>query len=158
MNGNGGHVLSIASFDEGVRKGDKSACGGMLVTKGGVVKALFSGPVVDYGSAPIDLFAVKVVLETFKKAGWALSSALTIELDNKILINWLENTLHRPWGIAKYIAEIDSLVCGCVNVHFKYAEQSNMAMVGSLAFDGRYNFSAVVDVWYAILWVHSTVR
>ncbi|KAK8689263.1 hypothetical protein V6N13_087985 [Hibiscus sabdariffa] len=85
---------------------------------------------------PIDLFAVKVVLETFKKAGWASRSALTIELDNRVLINWLENTLQRPWSIAKYIAEIDSLVCGCVNVQFKLADILILAMAGSLALDG----------------------
>ncbi|KAL4347478.1 hypothetical protein GQ457_17G001450 [Hibiscus cannabinus] len=78
---------------QGVRKGDKAVCGGMLLFGGGVIRALFSGPVVDYGRVPIDLFAVKVALETFKKAGWASSSALTIVLDNIVLINWLENTL-----------------------------------------------------------------
>ncbi|KAK8575645.1 hypothetical protein V6N13_033110 [Hibiscus sabdariffa] len=80
---------------QGVRKGDKAACGGMLLFGGGVIRALFSGPVVDYGRVPINLFAVKVTLETFKKAGWASSSALTIVLDNRVLINWLENTLQR---------------------------------------------------------------
>ncbi|KAK8634011.1 hypothetical protein V6N13_014840 [Hibiscus sabdariffa] len=132
---------------QGVRKGDKAACGGMLLFGGGVIRALFSGPVVDYGRVPIDLFAVKVALETFKKAGWASSLALTIVLDNRVLINWLENTPQRPWGIAKYIAEIDSLVCGCVNVQFKSAEISNMAMVGSLAYDGLSRSTWLVAWW-----------
>ncbi|KAK8669316.1 hypothetical protein V6N13_106750 [Hibiscus sabdariffa] len=132
---------------QGVRKGDKAACGGMLLFGGGVIRALFSGPVVDYGRVPIDLFAVKVALETFKKAGWASSLALTIVLDNRVLINWLENTLQRPWGIAKYIAEINSLVCGCVNVQFKSAEISNMAMVGSLAYDGLSRSTWLVAWW-----------
>ncbi|KAK8634007.1 hypothetical protein V6N13_014836 [Hibiscus sabdariffa] len=95
---------------QGVRKGDKAACGGMLLFGGGVIRALFSGPVVDYGRVPIDLFA-------------------------------------RPWGIAKYIAEIDSLVCGCVNVQFKSAEISNMAMVGSLAYDGLSRSTWLVAWW-----------
>ncbi|KAK8686373.1 hypothetical protein V6N13_125398 [Hibiscus sabdariffa] len=131
----------------GVRKGDKAACGGILVTEGGVVRALFSGPVVDCGSVPIDLFTVKVALETFKKAGWASGSALTIELDNRVLINWLENTLQRPWRIAKYIAEIDSLVCGCVNVQFKLADILNLAMAGSLTLDGLSRSNWLVVWW-----------
>ncbi|KAL4386761.1 hypothetical protein GQ457_09G031240 [Hibiscus cannabinus] len=90
--------------------------------RGGVVRALFSGPIVDCGCVPIDLFAVKVALETFKNAGWASRSALTFELDNRVFINWLENSLQRPWSIAKYIAEIDSLACGCANVQFKLAD------------------------------------
>ncbi|KAK8625433.1 hypothetical protein V6N13_090305 [Hibiscus sabdariffa] len=129
------HSLGVSIGDatpvfliQGVRIGDKAACGGLLLFGGGVIRAIFSGPVVDYGRAPIDLFAVKVALEIFKKAGWASSSALTIVLDNKVLINWLENTLQRPWGIAKHIAKIDSLICGCANVQFKSAENSNMAM------------------------------
>ncbi|KAK8696940.1 hypothetical protein V6N13_113108 [Hibiscus sabdariffa] len=132
---------------QGVRIGDKAACGGLLLFGGGVIRAIFSGPVVDYGRAPIDLFAVKVALEIFKKAGWASSSALTIVLDNKVLINWLENTLQRTWGISKHIAEIDSLICGCANVQFKSAENSNMAMVGSLAYDGLSRSTWLVAWW-----------
>ncbi|KAL4385576.1 hypothetical protein GQ457_15G025080 [Hibiscus cannabinus] len=55
--------------------------------------------------------------------------------------------LQRPWGIAKHIAEIDSLICGCANVQFKSAENSNMAMVGSLAYDGLSRSTWLVAWW-----------
>ncbi|KAK8689613.1 hypothetical protein V6N13_088327 [Hibiscus sabdariffa] len=130
-----------------VWNGDKAACGDILVTKGGVVRALFSGLVVDYGSVPIGLCAVKSTLETFKKAGWASRSALTIELDNRTLINWLKNSIQRPWNIAKYFFEIDSLVRGCVAVQFKLADFSNLAMASSLALDGLSRTNWLVAWW-----------
>ncbi|KAK8677031.1 hypothetical protein V6N13_142587 [Hibiscus sabdariffa] len=99
-----------------IRFGDKAVCGGFLVTKGGVVRALFSGPVVNAGTVPFGLCAVKAALETFKKAGWASRTALTIELVNRSLINRLENSLQRPWNSAKYFVEIDSLIQGCISV------------------------------------------
>ncbi|KAK8488159.1 hypothetical protein V6N11_073206 [Hibiscus sabdariffa] len=89
-------------------------------------------------------------METFKKVGWASSSALTIELDNKILINWLENSLQRPWSIAKYIAEIDSLVRGCIAVQFKLADISNLAMASNLALDGLSRTNCSMGVFFLL--------
>ncbi|KAK8576173.1 hypothetical protein V6N13_090650 [Hibiscus sabdariffa] len=123
MKGSGGPALMIIALVSGVLPHSVY----LLVTR----FRFFEFTVV-----PIDLFAVKVALETFKKAWWASRSALTIELDNRVLINWLENTLQRPWSIAKYIVVIDSLVCGCVDVQFKLADIPNLAMAGSLALDG----------------------
>ncbi|KAK8480449.1 hypothetical protein V6N11_018128 [Hibiscus sabdariffa] len=116
--------------------GDKAACGGVLVTKGGVIRALFSSLMVNAGSVPFDLCVVKAAFETFKKAGWASRTALTIELVNRSLINRLENSLQRPWNSAKYFAEIDFLIRGCVFVQFKLADSPNLAMASCLAFDG----------------------
>ncbi|KAK8634014.1 hypothetical protein V6N13_014843 [Hibiscus sabdariffa] len=65
----------------------------------------------------------------------------------KVLGKGIRLRVVRPWGIAKYIAEIDSLVCGCVNVQFKSAEISNMAMVGSLAYDGLSRSTWLVAWW-----------
>ncbi|KAK8674567.1 hypothetical protein V6N13_032676 [Hibiscus sabdariffa] len=65
---------------------------------------------------------VKVALEIFNKAGWASKSALLFELDNKLLIKWFVNTVRRSWGIARNLAEIDSLVCDYLSVRFQFAE------------------------------------
>ncbi|KAK8547094.1 hypothetical protein V6N13_099836 [Hibiscus sabdariffa] len=65
---------------------------------------------------------VKVALEIFNKAGWASKSALLVELDNKLLIKWFVNTVRRSWGIARNLAEIDSLVCDYLSVRFQFAE------------------------------------
>ncbi|KAK8478882.1 hypothetical protein V6N11_084454 [Hibiscus sabdariffa] len=127
--------------------GDKAACGGVLVTKGGVVRALFSSPVANAGSVPFDLCAVKAALETFKKAGWASRTELTIELVNRSLINQLENSLQRPWNSAKYFVEIDFLIRGCVFVQFKLADSPNLAMASCLAFDGLSRSNWLVAWW-----------
>ncbi|KAK8549661.1 hypothetical protein V6N13_073442 [Hibiscus sabdariffa] len=71
-----------------------------------------------------------------------------IELDNKVMINWLENSLQRPWSIAKYIAEIDSLACGCANVQFKLADIPNLAMADSLALNGLSRTKCFVSGWF----------
>ncbi|KAL4308238.1 hypothetical protein GQ457_01G010290 [Hibiscus cannabinus] len=70
----------------------------------------------------IDLRAVEVVLEIFKKPGWTSKSTLVVELDKKMLIKWLVNMLQRPWGIARNLAEFDSLVCDCLSFRFQLAD------------------------------------
>ncbi|KAK8667906.1 hypothetical protein V6N13_105383 [Hibiscus sabdariffa] len=118
------------------RKGDQSACGGLLVIKGAFVRALFSGPIVAGNFIPVDLFAVKVELETYLRAGWTKKDVLFIELDNKVLVYWILNPSQRPWGVARSKVEIDNLVCKCVVVHFKSVASQELAMAETLAQDG----------------------
>ncbi|KAK8634084.1 hypothetical protein V6N13_014913 [Hibiscus sabdariffa] len=120
----------------GVRQGERAACGGVLLMKGSEVKALFSEPIAECGRISTVLCAVKVALEIFKKAGWASKSTLVVELDNKVLFTWLVNTVQRPWGIARNLAEIDSLVCDCLSVHFQLADRMESSLAIHLAQDG----------------------
>ncbi|KAK8606229.1 hypothetical protein V6N13_102983 [Hibiscus sabdariffa] len=95
----------------GFRKGDQAACG-------------------------VNLFAVKVALETYLRAGWAKKAALSIELDNKVMVNWILNPSQRPWGVARSMVEIDKLVCECVTVHFRSVALQDLTMAVTLAQDG----------------------
>ncbi|KAK8663422.1 hypothetical protein V6N13_083242 [Hibiscus sabdariffa] len=131
----------------GVRQEERTECGGLLVMKGREVRTLFPGPVAKCGIVSIALCAVKVVLEIFKKAGWARKSALVVELENKLLNKWLVNTLRRPWGIVGNFAEIDSLVCYCLFVRFQFADRMNSSLAAHFAQDG-FNRKEWLIAWW----------
>ncbi|KAK8571792.1 hypothetical protein V6N12_027865 [Hibiscus sabdariffa] len=62
-----------------------------------------------------------------------VKAALSIELDNKVLVNWILNPSQRPWGVARSMIEIDNLVCECVAVYFKSVALQELAMEVILA-------------------------
>ncbi|KAK8530107.1 hypothetical protein V6N12_060863 [Hibiscus sabdariffa] len=98
-------------------------------------KAKKYGSILDIQNQ-INLFAVKVALETYLRAGWAKKAALSIELDNKVMVNWILNPSQRPWGVARSMVEIDKLVCECVTVHFRSVALQDLTMAVTLAQDG----------------------
>ncbi|KAK8626902.1 hypothetical protein V6N13_134532 [Hibiscus sabdariffa] len=52
-----------------------------------------------------------------------------------MLIKWLVNTLQRPWGIARNLAEFDSLVCDCLSFRFQFADLMKSSLAALLAQD-----------------------
>ncbi|KAK8650376.1 hypothetical protein V6N13_140017 [Hibiscus sabdariffa] len=59
------------------------------------------GPVCGENMFVAGIFAVKMTIENFKPTGWENKVSLVRFLDCKILLNWIENPLQRPWGLAK---------------------------------------------------------
>ncbi|KAK8701279.1 hypothetical protein V6N13_019669 [Hibiscus sabdariffa] len=84
---------------------DKAVCGGALILKDGTIRAMFSGPVTCKEWFGRDITVIKTALDVLKLAGWDKTREVAVESENKILLNWLANTLQRPWGLSKLLAE-----------------------------------------------------
>ncbi|KAK9030039.1 hypothetical protein V6N11_031477 [Hibiscus sabdariffa] len=94
-------------------------CDGALCVEGGHIRALFSGPVSNYGADFATLFAVKVALEVFLEAKWSEDVVLVMELESQVVLNWLDSPLTRPWKWWGYFEELDILMSRSDNIHFK---------------------------------------
>ncbi|KAK8607153.1 hypothetical protein V6N13_052897 [Hibiscus sabdariffa] len=79
----------------GVKLGDKAACGGALILKDGTIRAMFSGPVMCMEWFGSDITAIIMALNVLELAGWDKTREVAVESENKILLNWLANSLQR---------------------------------------------------------------
>ncbi|KAK8577436.1 hypothetical protein V6N13_027709 [Hibiscus sabdariffa] len=114
----------------------RAACGGVLFVKKGEIRALFSGPVCGENRFLAGINAVKMAFEIFKATGWENKVSLVILLDCKILLNWIESPMQRPWGLAKEFATLDVLRNGIAHIQFRHIERSDNILAARLAQDG----------------------
>ncbi|KAL4351584.1 hypothetical protein GQ457_06G004080 [Hibiscus cannabinus] len=70
-------VFGAANFN-------RAGCGGALRLEGGYIRALFSGPVSNYGADFATLIAVKVALEVLLEAKWSEDAGLVLELESQV--------------------------------------------------------------------------
>ncbi|KAK8705577.1 hypothetical protein V6N13_049175 [Hibiscus sabdariffa] len=97
-----------------VKLEDKATCGGALILKDGAIRAMFSGPVTCKEWFGRDITTIKTALDILKLAGWDKTREVAVESENKILLNWLANSLQKPWGLSKLLVEVDvmdALLC-----------------------------------------------
>ncbi|KAK8588938.1 hypothetical protein V6N12_023348 [Hibiscus sabdariffa] len=117
----------------GVAKSNGAGCGGALRFEGGHIRALFSGPVLNYGADFVTLFAVKVALEVLLEAKWSEDVVLVMELESQVVLNWLSSPLTRPRKWWDYFEELDKLMSRSNNIHFKLVPKGVNSMAVSLA-------------------------
>ncbi|KAK8707974.1 hypothetical protein V6N13_059023 [Hibiscus sabdariffa] len=130
----------------GVKFGNKAACGGALFLKDGTIKAMFSRPATCNEFIGVDISAVKVALEVLKPAWWTKSWVVILEIESKILLNWLANSFQRPWGFSKVLVDIDVLVCE-LSIHFRHILKDQNEMAAYLARIGL-NKSEWFQAWW----------
>ncbi|KAK8635303.1 hypothetical protein V6N13_023177 [Hibiscus sabdariffa] len=70
------------SRTNGVKFGNKAACGGALFLKDGTIKAMFSRPASCNEFIGVDISAVKVALEVLKLAGWTKNWVVILEIES----------------------------------------------------------------------------
>ncbi|KAK8582698.1 hypothetical protein V6N13_069470 [Hibiscus sabdariffa] len=119
----------------GVKLGDKAACGGALILKDGTIRAMFSGPVTCMEWFGSDITAIIMALNVLKLAGWDKTREVAVESENKILLNWLANSLQRHWGLSKLLAEVDVLACD-LSIQFRHILNDQNELATYLARDG----------------------
>ncbi|KAL4388766.1 hypothetical protein GQ457_09G007400 [Hibiscus cannabinus] len=88
---------------------NRAGVGGMLRTKGGVIRAIFSRLIQGVGADFAGLVSIKYALDLFIAAVWLGKAGLVVELDSKIILFWLNNPLQRPWYGWNLFGEIDQL-------------------------------------------------
>ncbi|KAK8588998.1 hypothetical protein V6N12_023407 [Hibiscus sabdariffa] len=103
-----------------------AGCGGVLRTKDGILRALFSGPVEETSSAFAFLAAVKTALVMFRDTEWVGKVSLVLELDCKVVLNWSENPLQCPRKWWVHLAEIGRLASKLNHVKFEYISKSEI--------------------------------
>ncbi|KAK8620181.1 hypothetical protein V6N13_066663 [Hibiscus sabdariffa] len=96
---------------------------------------MFSRPVTCMEWFGSDITAIKMALNVLKLAGWDKTREVAVESENKILLNWLANSLQRPWGLSKLLAEVDVLACD-LSIHFRHILNDQNELATYLARDG----------------------
>ncbi|KAK8543769.1 hypothetical protein V6N13_025937 [Hibiscus sabdariffa] len=107
-----------------------------MFVKKGEIRALCSGLVCGENRFLAGLIAVKMVIEIFKTSGWVNKVSLVIFLDCRILLNWIESPLQRPWGLAKEFATLDVLRNDITHIQFQHIDRSDNILTARLAQDG----------------------
>ncbi|KAK8549690.1 hypothetical protein V6N13_073470 [Hibiscus sabdariffa] len=143
-----GNSRDVVSFRiHGMVHGDKATCGGALLMKNGVIRAIFSAPVQlgkDYFPG---LVATKIALEVFRLVGWDSKSILQVNLDCKVQLNWVKNSLQRPWSVLRILTDIDSLISQYPRVFFGYIPCDENKLVVCLAREGLSRFICFKAWW-----------
>ncbi|KAK8535774.1 hypothetical protein V6N13_015294 [Hibiscus sabdariffa] len=120
---------------------------GALRFEGGHIRALFSGPVLNYGANFATLFAVKVVLVVLLEAKWSEDVVLVMDLESQVVPNWLNSPLTRPWKWWIYFEELDKLMSMSDNIQIKLVPKGLNSMAASLATLGIQR-NEVLKAWW----------
>ncbi|KAK8697590.1 hypothetical protein V6N13_113731 [Hibiscus sabdariffa] len=105
------------------------------------------GPVCGENMFIAGIFAVKMAIEMFKSTGWENKVSLVIFLNYKILLNWIENPLQRPWRLSKEFATFDVLLNDKSLFSFGKIGRSDNKMTARLAYDGLSKLN-----WFKAWW------
>ncbi|KAK8504821.1 hypothetical protein V6N12_033072 [Hibiscus sabdariffa] len=124
-----------------------AGCGGVLRTKDGILRALFSGPVEEISLSFAFLAAVKIALVMFRETGWVGKVSLVLELDCKVVLNWLENPLQCPQKWWVHLVEIGRLACKLNHVKFQYISRSENLVAFELAMNGLHRQDFFTAWW-----------
>ncbi|KAK8544320.1 hypothetical protein V6N13_100549 [Hibiscus sabdariffa] len=96
---------------------------------------MFSWPVTCKEWFGSDITAIKMALDVLKLAGWDKTREVAVESESKILLNWLANSLQRPWGLSKLLAEVDVMACD-LSIQFRHILNDQNELAAYLARDG----------------------
>ncbi|KAK8589606.1 hypothetical protein V6N13_088439 [Hibiscus sabdariffa] len=122
--------------NNGIVTNIRAASGGVLLVQKGEIRALFSRPVCGEYKFIAGLSATKMAIEIVKSTGCENKFSLVILLDCKILLNWIESPLQRPWGLAKEFTSVDVLLIGKPHIQFRHIGRSDNILAARLAHDG----------------------
>ncbi|KAK8622349.1 hypothetical protein V6N13_117270 [Hibiscus sabdariffa] len=134
-------------YIKGIVANKRAACGGVMFVKKGEIRALCSGPVCGENRFLAGLIAVKMAIEIFKASGWVNIVSLVIFLDCRILLNWIESPMQRPWGLAKEFAALVVLRNDITHIQFHHIERSDNILAARLAHDGLSRLN-----WFKAWW------
>ncbi|GMI67424.1 hypothetical protein HRI_000411700 [Hibiscus trionum] len=131
---------------DGAASPNLAGCGGVLCSKNGIIKAMFSGPAPPNGSDYSKIFAINTALHIFSEAGLTGSHPLVIESDSQVVINWILSAPSRPWKWWQIFEEIDKLRCG-MQVSFTHSPRIYNSMADHLAKMGL-NRNSMFKSWW----------
>ncbi|KAK8617825.1 hypothetical protein V6N13_080730 [Hibiscus sabdariffa] len=134
-------------YINGIVANKRTACGGVMFVKKGEIRALFSGSVCGENRFLAGLIAVKMTIKIFKASGWVNKVSLVIFLDCRILLNWIESPMQRPWGLAMEFAALDVLRNNITYIQFQHIERSDNLLAARLAQDGLSRLNCFKAWW-----------
>ncbi|KAK8535524.1 hypothetical protein V6N12_057040 [Hibiscus sabdariffa] len=120
----------------GVAKEGRVGCGGVLYSASGTIRGLFSGSIIGTDATLAVILAIKNALELFATTSWAGIETLVVEIDSLVVLNWMGNSLYRPWSYWYVFMETDSLIKQIGKVNFVHSEKLCGGMATWLAKDG----------------------
>ncbi|KAL4324557.1 hypothetical protein GQ457_11G025030 [Hibiscus cannabinus] len=104
----------------------------------GVIRALSSRPIQEGNIIFAGISAIKIALEVLKTTGWAGKISLVMELDCKVILDWIANPLRCLWRWGKSLAEVDCLVSQIKSIRFDYISRHVNIVAICLAGDCLY--------------------
>ncbi|KAK5795505.1 hypothetical protein PVK06_036773 [Gossypium arboreum] len=107
--------------------------GGVLRDDEGIVRALFSSlnDACDIESAKLG--AIITALDVFIKIGWKGLGLLIVEIDSKVVYNWISDKTRRPWSQQATFADLEMRIVCVGELSFSLAELNGNEMADTLA-------------------------
>ncbi|KAL4273205.1 hypothetical protein GQ457_13G004000 [Hibiscus cannabinus] len=121
--------------------------GGILVSERGVIRAIFSGPLLQNSLIHAGIVSIKIAMLVFLEAGHFDKGKLIVEVGSQSLTNWINNPLQRPWTWWKTLADIDVLSSHCESISFLFTPFPGNETAYWLARDGA-NRSELFRAWW----------
>ncbi|KAK8628732.1 hypothetical protein V6N13_009315 [Hibiscus sabdariffa] len=123
----------LCSWD---RQRARASCGGVLIFRGGSIRALFSGPVNGDCRIYAGIAATREAVNLIIIVGWSGKSKFVLVFDSLTLSNWFAFPLQRPWKFFNSLAEFDALSIKCKKLKYTYVPKEENGMSVHLAMDG----------------------
>ncbi|KAE8726307.1 hypothetical protein F3Y22_tig00007099pilonHSYRG00013 [Hibiscus syriacus] len=114
---------------DGAFKNSVAGCGGVLRDDRGFIKAIFSGPVEAGSPEMAELAVIRMELELFVETGWHSHWSLIIESDSKVVLNWVNSVVSRPWRGWDCLEEIDVLRRKLAHLSFVYGREKMVWLI-----------------------------
>ncbi|KAL4346521.1 hypothetical protein GQ457_17G004720 [Hibiscus cannabinus] len=105
---------------DGAATSDKAGCGVVLRDAQRIISIMFYGPLSPLGLDFAELVAILKALEVFKAGNWIVCAPLIVESNSKVILNWLSDSLQRPWRWWKIFRDIGFLVTQIGNIQFQH--------------------------------------
>ncbi|KAL4346396.1 hypothetical protein GQ457_17G004770 [Hibiscus cannabinus] len=105
---------------DGAATSDKAGCGVVLRDAQRIISIMFYGPLSPLGPDFAELVAILKALEVFKAGNWIGRAPLIVESNSKVILNWLSDSLQRPWRWWKIFRDIGCLVTQIENIQFQH--------------------------------------
>lgn len=115
---------------------DEVGCGGVLRDADGVVRALFSSPLVEKDSITAETGAIIIALDMYLALGWNGIGSLIIEISSKEVFGWFGNKRMRSWRLHTIFIDIENRMERVGIVSFSLVEKQGNGIVSALAFTG----------------------
>ncbi|KAE8720605.1 hypothetical protein F3Y22_tig00018833pilonHSYRG00010 [Hibiscus syriacus] len=127
---------------------ERAGCDGVLHVSNGSIRAVFTNNVQVAALDHVKLGVVLLALKVFVEAGRVGVEKLVEKTDSMLVLNWIENLLHRPWKLWPACLEIDSLSKRIGKIKFSLIERNFSRMDAWLAVDGMSRSSLFKAWWY----------
>ncbi|KAL4323810.1 hypothetical protein GQ457_11G023430 [Hibiscus cannabinus] len=123
-------------FVHGTAEGTRASCGGVLIFRGGTIRALFSGLVNGDCRIYAGIVAAREAVNLIITAGWSGKGKFVLVFDSLSLSNWFAFLLLRPWKFFNSLAEFDDLSIKCKKLEYTCVPKEENGMAVHLAIDG----------------------